>query len=206
MSASNHPSANTAKPAQPVFADKKEETKSKKTRKALADILGWGNSNSTKSAAPLNKPDAWVPPIIAGGSVRYTNPPPLTKSPIESAPPVPAKDNMPNGHAVLKKRTSRPLSNKSSQSAFSTFSSLRSPNANDGPHQSRARPSMAPDPFSRHEGAEVVDVVYRHGTPSLRSSTKGSVSGDKRVSVASSKAMSGRLTIGEESIKEQAET
>jgi hypothetical protein len=87
--------------------------------------------------------------------------------------------------AVLRKRPSRPLSGKSSQSATSGKTSLRV--SHETP-QTRARPSMGADPFSRRdEGAEVVDVVVRHGGAS--SATSSAIS-DRRTSAGSSKAPS----------------
>lgn len=90
--------------------------------------------------------------------------------------------------AVLKKRPSRPLSNKSSQSVLSGYASLR---VQQETPQTRARPSMGEDPFSRRgEGAEVVETVLRPCPGS--SSTKSMGFEDKRASVTSSKAMSAK--------------
>lgn len=54
---------------------------------------------------------------------------------------------------------------------------------------------MGDDPFMRpEEGAEVVDHVLRHGTPSLRSMTPL----DKRSSVTSSMVLSCKTTLNDE--------
>lgn len=160
---------------EPTVANTKAKTG--KTRKALADILGWGNNHHNQATPPL------PPPAVA-----------RQKSTSTFAPPVPSKENvMPH---VLKKRTSRPLSGKSSQSGLSGYTSLRAPQQTP---QTRARPSMGEDPFSRRgEGAEIVDSVekkYNVGT-SVKSSTASA--SDKRGSVASSKAFSSKTLIGDE--------
>lgn len=156
----------------------KEKSKPRtKTRKALADILGWGNHSSNAAAQPQTHPS--IPYTSAAALKKPTSNP----APATTAPPVPPKEvNMP---AVLKKRPSRPLSGKSLQSALSGYSSLHVPQETP---QSRARPSMGADPFSRRvEGAEVVDVVIRHGGAS--SVTSSAVS-DRRTSAESTKAPS----------------
>jgi len=161
----------------------KDSTKPKtKARKALGEIFGWGNSH----AQPVVQPAPSVPS-------------PSTK-PVISAPialaatvPPPKDTTMPS---LLKNRPSRQLSGRSSKSALSSRTSLRAPQATP---QTRARPSMGEDPFSRREeGAQVIDVVLRHGIASaVRSSTYDAMS-EKRSSVGSSKALSGRTSIGAE--------
>ena len=167
-------------------ASSKEKPKPKtKTRKALADILGWGNHNTN---AP---PQPWTPPSIPYSSTKpLQNPIQRPEHGMPSAPTVPPKDvTMPT---ILRKRPSRPLPGKSSQSALSGNVSLLVPRETP---QTRARPSMGADPFVRRdEGAEVVDVVIRHGGAS--SVTSSAVS-DRRTSAGSSKASSTKTVVND---------
>jgi len=164
-------------PATTASATTKEKSKPRtKTRKALADILGWGNHHSNTSVQPCSPPAKPFPKIIS-------HPAPLAAT----APPVPPKEvNMPT---VLKKRPSRPLLSSSAHSPLPT-TSLRV--AQETP-QTRARPSMGADPFSRrNDGAEVVNTVVRHGGAS---SVTSSVISDRRTSAGSTRAASMRTLI-----------
>lgn len=165
----------------------KESGKPKtKTRKGLGDLFGWGSSHSQPAAQQAALPA----PSNPATSTR-----PIISAPIALAAPVgpPKETAMP---AILKKHPSRQLSGRSSRSALSSRTSLSISQAT---AQTRARPSMGEDPFGRRDqGAQVVDVVLRHGVASsIRSSTYSGIS-ERRFSVASSKALSRSTLIGEE--------
>jgi hypothetical protein len=161
-------------PAPPKNTEDEAKGKSKtktKTRKALGEIFGWGNSHSHASNP--------VPAIQPA------------KAPIP--PPVPTKDTT---MRLKKAPSTNRLSNKSSQSGLSGYSSLHPPQE----PISAGRPSIGDDPFGRKsEGAEVVDHVTRHAM--IVPSIKGAV--ERRGSIGSSKAFSTKTVFSDESsIKE----
>ncbi|WVQ79720.1 hypothetical protein IAT38_001820 [Cryptococcus sp. DSM 104549] len=154
------PAINTLVAAPVVDNNTKVKSKAK-PRKALADVFGWGNHSSSR------------PP-----------PPPVAKPAPTAAPAVPVKDT-----AMLKKLNRPSVSRAPSSHAPALApvqAGLRVPAE---PVASRA--SMSDDPFGRpEEGAQVVEQVLRHGTPSVRSATPMSLEsgGGRRGSVVSGKA------------------
>ncbi|KAK6910839.1 hypothetical protein I203_104873 [Kwoniella mangroviensis CBS 8507] len=142
----------------PAIVGEKDK-KSKKPRKALADLFGWGNHHHHN--------------IQAQAQAQPVSPKPEKTS---FAPAVPPKDNP----AMLKK-LQRPPSTKSSASHLVSLRPPIQPAV-------VSRPSIGDDPFVRNgQGAEVVEHVYRHGarTPSAKSialDRRASVSSGKAIS------------------------
>ena len=162
-----------------------------KTRKALADILGWGNhSNIDRStSSPTSSPK----PVKS--SVTRADPLP---------PPLPVKDDAPTMPAVLRKKPSaRVLSAKVSNSKLAppppsamrslsreSKASLKAPSHDS---RSRARPSMAPDPFGKtDDGAEVIEVA-----PSRAVETPSIITIERRSSATSGKAHSTKTIVSD---------
>lgn len=154
-----------APPPQPA-AKEKVKTRTK-TRKALADILGWGNHSN----APALPPTRAEPPKVT----LHTTP--------SVAPAVPPKELQRKPSVLLKK--SRPLSDKPSISELSGSATLR-PLQTQTPGTIR-RPSIGPDPFGRKlEGAHVIDSAPRHSA-SIKSVTLA-----RSASISSGKALSAK--------------
>ena len=172
----------------PVPLPKSPEGKVKsktKTRKALGEIFGWGNSHSSHSSAsaPPSKAPS-LPPKTVPALVKPAPP-----------PPVPTREPM----LLRKPPSSRHLPNRSQQSGLSTLggrTALKPPQE----QVNRSRPSMGEDPFGRREeGAEVVEHVMRHGmTPSLTGVGRTG-------SVTSSKALSTRTAVSDEATLSEAQ-
>ncbi|WRT68579.1 uncharacterized protein IL334_005557 [Kwoniella shivajii] len=140
-----------------------QDKKTKKPRKALADLFGWGNHHHTiaQAPSPVSQPMKSAP-----------------AKPMESVhpPSVPPKD-----YPTMLKKLNRPPSTKSNNSQFSSLRPPMQPPL-------AARSSIGDDPFVRNgRGAEVVDHFLRHTaeTPSAKS-----IALDRRASVSSSKALS----------------
>ncbi|WWC90533.1 uncharacterized protein L201_005469 [Kwoniella dendrophila CBS 6074] len=135
-----------------------KDKKTKKPRKALADLFGWGNHHHSNQNQPQQQQQQQITPVLEKAS---------------PVPVVPPKDNP----AMLKK-LNRPPSTKSNNSHFST---LHTPVI-------APRPSIGDDPFVRDgQGAEVVDHVFRHSaeTPSAKSialDRRASISSSKAMS------------------------
>ncbi|WWD02210.1 hypothetical protein V865_000248 [Kwoniella europaea PYCC6329] len=153
----------TAQPASstidhiPTIVGEKDK-KTKKPRKALADLFGWGNHHNHNNIQVQAQPVSPIPEKTT------------------FAPAVPPKDNP----AMLKK-LQRPPSTKSSACHLSSLRPPIQPAV-------VSRPSIGDDPFVRNgQGAEVVEHVYRHGaqTPSAKSialDRRASVSSGKAMS------------------------
>ena len=172
--------------------EKEAKDKSKgNTRRALAEILHWGDAIT--QSPPKLRPEKLarpLPPIHA----QHTVPTPPAKDigsikikpqPARSPPTMPL-----HAPAVLRKRSSRYLTAQPSRSGLSALSALASSLRGKSSTQDvkpRARPSMAPDPFERNgQGAEVVDVPPAR----LGSVSSASTGLDRRGSIASRKALS----------------
>ncbi|TYJ53515.1 hypothetical protein B9479_005846 [Cryptococcus floricola] len=135
-----------------------------------------------------NKPRKALAELFGWG--HNTNTQPIT-SPAPAPPSKPINHGpTPRASSTMLRKANRPPSTKST----STSISLRPAEP-----VMPSRPSMSDDPFMRADvGAEVVDNVFRHGTPSLRSQTPM----DRRSSVASSKALSYKTVSDERHSKE----
>ncbi|ORX38363.1 hypothetical protein BD324DRAFT_620565 [Kockovaella imperatae] len=192
-------------------ADKEKVKTTGKTRKALADILHWGNSQSpgksrqqvlekvsasgarlglvsgpiyAQHAVPLVPPkDTSIAGSCPSGTISQKSSDSSSNMSI-GPPPVSRKQSS----RLLKKKPSRPsLPHQPSRSGLSALtSSLRgkSPVQDVTP---RARPSMAPDPFERTDGdVEVVETIPCR----VGSISSVSTSLDRRGSISSRKALS----------------
>jgi hypothetical protein len=160
----------------PIQESKSNSNTQTKTRRALADILGWGQSGSSNGPQARHIPA----PTPKASLTAQTQP-----TPVIFAPPLPVKEP-----AMLRKRPSRPMSTKSTQSGYSSLAPTLI---------AASRASIGDDPFQRRgEGAAVVEHVMRHAgvKPASITSSRRSAT-DKRMSVASGKAMSSN-TIEEE--------
>ena len=196
----SHPRSLFSSPKRVANGAEKDGDKVKlkgKTRKALAEILHWGNSNSTSQQEQPKVKTLQIPAPIPEQS-----PPALPPKPTVQAPPILlAAPTMPaHAPAVLRKRSSRHLSSQPSRSALSNFAaSLRGkPSVQDV--KSRARPSMAPDPFERpSDGADVVERIPSR----IDSISSTGTSLDRRGSIASRKALSVKTV---KSVAESAKT
>lgn len=150
--------ANNASPPRTEKDKSTKLTKKAKARKGLADIFGWGNSNSSNNAPAPQSP----PRIISPPSALVPSPPRHQRQ---------KEDIIPKPSAV------RRVSSKHSIPGLSGWTSLRPPA---GETPARARPSMGADPFGRKaEGAERVEQINQCGELYER---RGSISSSKALS------------------------
>lgn len=155
----------------------KEKVKTK-TRKALGELFGWGNSSSaahpTPSAPSPLRPRAPTPPS------KYPTPPTKDATVLRKAPP----------SAITRKASTNTFGTTTS---IPTASVLRAPSP-----AKNGRPSMGDDPFGRAgQGAEVVERVPERDTqtPSIKSDFSAE---RRRDSVHSGKALSTKTMASDE--------
>ena len=160
----------------------KPRTKSK-TRKALADILRWGNISHAKAKTSV---PAFT--ISAPQQLRSPVPPPCLGP---DALPVPAREPIRETRVLVKKPSSRRIQTKASQSGLSSLGSIQGSDST-----SSCRPSMGPDPFRRPDhGVQVVDSVTRLVVnPKPMPSRSVAVEKDKEKHAASGAGASGTFS------------
>lgn len=166
-----------------VHVEKEKPGKAKtKTRKALGELFGWGNSTSAAVA-----PAAIVP--SAPSLLRPRAPPVPSKLP---TPPV--KD-----HTILRKPAPSLISRKASTNTFGTVTSMNALHALRAPEPiSVGRASIGDDPFSRADrGAEVVERIPKRDTTSPSIKSDFSLE-RRRDSVCSGKALSAKTVASDE--------
>ncbi|WVQ72025.1 hypothetical protein IAR50_001569 [Cryptococcus sp. DSM 104548] len=166
--------------AEPSLSHPQSMSPSLRVPKSTIDIDA-GTKTKLKNK---NKPRKALAELFGWGHNSNTQP---AQSPAP-APAPPAKFThgpTPRASSTMLRKVNRPPSTKSTSTSISLCPAEPA---------MPSRPSMSDDPFMRaDEGAEVVDNVFRHGTPSVSSQTAV----DRRSSVASSKALSYK-TVSEE--------
>ena len=149
------PLVGVPQPSDPAVGNKKKGIL--KPRKALAEILHWGNNTNHTVPPKVSAPQ----PLRATVSSQLA---PLRRvQPITFTQPLRGEPNRPPPFKDATKKEKRPSTHHqptkkpSRVEAASLYSNLTSSS------NSTCRPSMGPDPFGRHDkGAEVIDHVIRH--------------------------------------------